>query len=1237
MPSQRSILTIRSHIALNPGSLTRVAFRFALIFAIANAIPCRTSFAQDEALPPIPANLFGGNIDRREHAGLFADPNQPQAAPGSETAADSPDKLTPHLPIKSASSSPAGQLLVPNLLSDAQLPQTFASELTQTWRDDADLRAVHFLDAKSGWVVGDQGVIWHTTDGGQTWTRQTHSATAGLNSVCFVDPQNGWAAGRAVNPYHTQTAAVLLRTQDAGRTWVADQRQLLPGLHSLQFVDRVHGWAAGDYSHIFGTSLFLTNDGGREWTPIQAEISGELCAATAWTERFDRQAAIDGANESAASAKNWGTNVPRSGNSATIPFRPQFHAATAKQCWSGEANRLRPVDSTSFGLRRPRAMTTAPSGRAWLVGDGGLIMHFDPQARFWQRPAALPALTEMTTWDWRCVTTWERHVWIAGSPGDRVLHSSDEGATWEWLATEQTLPLYSLSFVDVARGWGVGALGTIIATGDGGKTWQIQRGQNRRAAIWIVVSEPHEIPWEFLAQYSLADGYHCIVTVLNRRDIELPDAAAQRIEERTRTAVASFGAHLAPLPWAFPLRQPGIELPPEALRQLWTNTAEQECAAAVRQFWERGLRTWRPSLVILPPIPKNEADVRRNPAMAIFAPALLELAPQLGQQSREPSTAADNPATLPQEFRGIWSCDRSHRAGLANVNPQQIAPRQTQTLEELSRVARRTTRTAAAHAGFATLTPKPQFAVPQNWSMALIRGEVVSNTASGDLFLGERLPVGEGARRNIVTSSITPERWAELRQTALRRRHWEKILSQGELLNQAMWLSQLNELTTAADPAEAGELLWQLAERLQQAGQNDFARQTLLHLTDKYPRSPAAGMAWQLLLTRETSTEWRRFTNRNGPALANQQRQTSGAALELKQWPPPASAQQEVIPAALNESNPISKATHQQVTKLTTILERQHPLLSTHPRTRLQLAAWWRTQPESPALGQRTSNPRSPSTEIARLLRQPSEQGLSSWSAAAAAELAAQTINGAPATLKAANVNGSVKNAASGNVTTNSDANNAVNSIATPGAIWSCPHAIERPYLDGALDDAVWQQSEPIPMRGGELDSALSPATARFAIDEEFLYLAVECPWADTARPAAADAARPRDPPLQLGERVEWTFDTDRDAATWFRISGDPRAWVSDDMTDDPNWNPKYYAAGLQSNQVWTLEIAIPLVELTDREGLAQQVWRVNVRRIVPHLGAQAAQLPASVQPCPESWGLLRLNETAKKPTKITP
>lgn len=124
--------------------------------------------------------------------------------------------------------------------------------------------AIHFIDAKVGWAVGDSGEIAATRDGGAHWTLQHADRNTRLWSVFFLDTQHGWAAGEN---------GTLLRTDDGGTTWTAGELAIpasLPRymlrLHAVRFLDAQTGWAAG----INGVTLGTT-DGGRCWRVVRNE------------------------------------------------------------------------------------------------------------------------------------------------------------------------------------------------------------------------------------------------------------------------------------------------------------------------------------------------------------------------------------------------------------------------------------------------------------------------------------------------------------------------------------------------------------------------------------------------------------------------------------------------------------------------------------------------------------------------------------------------------------------------------------------------------------------------------------------------------------------------------------------------------------------------------------------------------------------------------------------------------
>src|SRR5690606_15731028 len=119
----------------------------------------------------------------------------------------------------------------------------------------------------------------------------------------------------------------------------------------------------------------------------------------------------------------------------------------------------------------------------------------------------------------RAVSGHGDRVWIAGSPGSAVWHSSDAGATWNSQATGGQAPLYAIDFASDTRGCAVGAFGRIVVTDDGGKTWTAVRGGGRRAALLAANASADRVPLRLLVKSSAEEGYRTVVRLSARRDV----------------------------------------------------------------------------------------------------------------------------------------------------------------------------------------------------------------------------------------------------------------------------------------------------------------------------------------------------------------------------------------------------------------------------------------------------------------------------------------------------------------------------------------------------------------------------------------------------------------------------------------------------------------------------------------------------------------------------------------------
>ncbi len=137
-------------------------------------------------------------------------------------------------------------------------------------QDDIAYYAIHFVDEKNGWIVGDSGTIKKSADGGHTWLSQTSNIQSTLWDVCYVNNQIGWSCGGDNS---------LLKTTDGGESWnkieLSDSTNIFN--IAIEFIDTNNGWISNNHGEILKSS-----DGGFNWQIVkQGNLGGS------WLKVFD--------------------------------------------------------------------------------------------------------------------------------------------------------------------------------------------------------------------------------------------------------------------------------------------------------------------------------------------------------------------------------------------------------------------------------------------------------------------------------------------------------------------------------------------------------------------------------------------------------------------------------------------------------------------------------------------------------------------------------------------------------------------------------------------------------------------------------------------------------------------------------------------------------------------------------------------------------------------------------------
>ncbi|WP_433741032.1 WD40/YVTN/BNR-like repeat-containing protein [Pseudomonas putida] len=133
----------------------------------------------------------------------------------------------------------------------------FSDDAGQQWRQaavpvSADLNAVYFPSPKNGWAVGGDGVVLHSSDGGETWDKQLD--------------------GRQIGDVLVKHYSALAQAEPDNEQWpllVADGQRLVEEgadkpLLDVWFADDNIGYVVGVFNLIL-----RTEDGGKHWTPFQ--------------------------------------------------------------------------------------------------------------------------------------------------------------------------------------------------------------------------------------------------------------------------------------------------------------------------------------------------------------------------------------------------------------------------------------------------------------------------------------------------------------------------------------------------------------------------------------------------------------------------------------------------------------------------------------------------------------------------------------------------------------------------------------------------------------------------------------------------------------------------------------------------------------------------------------------------------------------------------------------------------
>ena len=118
-----------------------------------------------------------------------------------------------------------------------------------------DLNSVFFICLNRGTIVGDEGVILRSGDGGNNWVAQNSGVMENLYGVSYY----GYNVILVVG-----TSGTILYTNNSGSNWTTLQTGIMGTYHSCQMVNETVGVAVG-VNAIYQPFFTRTNDGWNTW------------------------------------------------------------------------------------------------------------------------------------------------------------------------------------------------------------------------------------------------------------------------------------------------------------------------------------------------------------------------------------------------------------------------------------------------------------------------------------------------------------------------------------------------------------------------------------------------------------------------------------------------------------------------------------------------------------------------------------------------------------------------------------------------------------------------------------------------------------------------------------------------------------------------------------------------------------------------------------------------------------
>ncbi len=368
---------------------------------------------------------------------------------------------------------------------------TFMNRRGERLEQDWSEGELFFVDDQKGWAVVGIWFLFHTEDGGKTWTDQlmTGPMTYSFSHLFFTDSKRGCATGTTiictedgktwrellgVKPGDTTeidgfsiipkgisfvgdatgwavgSDGLIMKTEDGGKTWTLVVKRDKCGNVPF-FLSRKIGWLYYQLGH---KSICRTDDGGHTWIRQEVEMEAInlffLNESIGWAAGRQREKDQNNVERIYGIIKQ----TTDGGKTWTI----QFKELLGKGVYNGALYDVYFVDDDN----------------GWALGDNDVFLRTTDGGKHWEQRKTGTKLYFGKIWFSDAKTGW-----IAGKAAEEkgfIIYTNDGGKHWQVQHKKERVGFYALFFLDKKMGWVTGSTeyeeqSWLLYTENGGKTW----------------------------------------------------------------------------------------------------------------------------------------------------------------------------------------------------------------------------------------------------------------------------------------------------------------------------------------------------------------------------------------------------------------------------------------------------------------------------------------------------------------------------------------------------------------------------------------------------------------------------------------------------------------------------------------------------------------------------------------------------------------------------------------------